>query len=60
MAPEEGIVVDDLEAAAPSVGRVEPGRGCAGCSIALTDAELFVLNYNMPTKALGVWSELCR
>ena len=50
---EEGaVIVDELEATAPSMDQVYPDNIAAAVRAALTDAELFV-SYNMPAKALG-------
>ena len=51
--PEEAVVlVDDLEATAPSVHQHYPDEVALAVRAALTDAELFI-SYNMPAKALG-------
>ena len=50
---EEGtVILDELEATAPSVDQAYPESVGAAVRAALTDAELFV-SYNMPAKALG-------
>ncbi len=51
--PEEAVVlVDDLEATAPSVHQHYSDEVSLSIRSALTDAELFI-SYNMPAKALG-------
>jgi tetratricopeptide (TPR) repeat protein len=51
--PEEAVVlVDDLEATAPSVHQHYSDEVSLAVRSALTDAELFI-SYNMPAKALG-------
>src|SRR6201993_1914550 len=51
--PEEAIVlVEDLEATAPSVHQHYSDENSLAARSALTDAELFI-SYNMPAKALG-------
>ncbi len=51
--PEEAIVlVEDLEATAPSVHQHYSDQVSLAVRSALTDAELFI-SYNMPAKALG-------
>ena len=51
--PEEAVViVDELEATAPSVHQHYSDEVSLAVRSALTDAELFI-SYNMPTKALG-------
>jgi len=51
--PEEAVViVDELEATAPSVHQHYPDEVSLAVRSALTDAELFI-SYNMPAKALG-------
>ncbi len=51
--PEEAVVLmDDLEATAPSVHQHYPDETALAIRSALTDAELFI-SYNMPAKALG-------
>ena len=51
--PEEAVVlVDDLEATAPSVHQHYSDEVSLSVRSALTDAELFI-SYNMPAKALG-------
>ena len=51
--PEEAVVlVDDLEATAPSVHQHYTDEVALAVRAALTDAELFI-SYNMPAKALG-------
>jgi tetratricopeptide (TPR) repeat protein len=51
--PEEAVVLlDDLEAAAPSVHQHYSDEVALSIRSALTDAELFI-SYNMPAKALG-------
>src|SRR5207244_12398187 len=50
---EEGtVLVDELEATAPSIEQAYSENISAEVRAALTDAELFV-SYNMPAKALG-------
>jgi len=51
--PEEAVVlVDDLEATAPSIHQHYSDEVALAVRSALTDAELFI-SYNMPAKALG-------
>jgi len=51
--PEEAVVlIDDLEATAPSVHQHYTDEIALAVRAALTDAELFI-SYNMPAKALG-------
>ncbi|MGC1451307.1 MAG: tetratricopeptide repeat protein [Candidatus Sulfotelmatobacter sp.] len=51
--PEEAVVlIDDLEATAPSVHQHYSDEISLAVRSALTDAELFI-SYNMPAKALG-------
>ncbi len=51
--PEEAVVlIDDLEATAPSVHQHYSDEVALSIRSALTDAELFI-SYNMPAKALG-------
>jgi tetratricopeptide (TPR) repeat protein len=51
--PEEAVVlIDDLEATAPSVHQHYSDETALAIRSALTDAELFI-SYNMPAKALG-------
>ena len=51
--PEEAVVLlDDLEATAPSVHQHYSDETALAIRSALTDAELFI-SYNMPAKALG-------
>jgi len=51
--PEEAVVlIDDLEATAPSVHQHYTDEVALAVRSALTDAELFI-SYNMPAKALG-------
>ena len=51
--PEEAVVLlDDLEATAPSVHQHYSDEVALAVRSALTDAELFI-SYNMPAKALG-------
>ena len=51
--PEEAVVlIDDLEATAPSVHQHYSDEIALAVRSALTDAELFI-SYNMPAKALG-------
>ncbi len=51
--PEEAVVlIDDLEATAPSVHQHYSDEVALAVRSALTDAELFI-SYNMPAKALG-------
>src|SRR5207253_1295201 len=53
MPAEEGtVLVDELEATAPSIEQAYSENISAEVRAALTDAELFV-SYNMPAKALG-------
>jgi tetratricopeptide (TPR) repeat protein len=51
-AEEGAVIVDELEATAPSVDQDYSEEVSASVRSALTDAELFV-SYNMPAKALG-------
>lgn len=51
--PEEAVVlIDDIEATAPSVHQHYSDEVALAIRSALTDAELFI-SYNMPAKALG-------
>src|SRR5258708_26672537 len=51
--PDEAVVlIDDLEATAPSVHQHYTDEISLAVRSALTDAELFI-SYNMPAKALG-------
>jgi pilus assembly protein FimV len=51
--PEEGIVIlDELEATAPTLDQNYPEAVVAQVRAALTDCDLF-MSYNMPAKALG-------
>ena len=51
--PEEAVVlIDDLEATAPSIHQHYSDEIALAIRAALTDAELFI-SYNMPAKALG-------
>jgi tetratricopeptide (TPR) repeat protein len=51
--PEEAVVlIDDLEATAPSIHQHYSDEVALSIRSALTDAELFI-SYNMPAKALG-------
>jgi tetratricopeptide (TPR) repeat protein len=51
--PEEAVVlIDDIEATAPSVHQHYSDEVALAVRSALTDAELFI-SYNMPAKALG-------
>ena len=51
--PEEAVVlIDDLEATAPSIHQHYSDEVALSIRSALTDAELFI-SYNMPQKALG-------
>jgi tetratricopeptide (TPR) repeat protein len=51
--PEEAVVlIDDLEATAPSIHQHYSDEIALAVRAALTDAELFI-SYNMPAKALG-------
>src|SRR6201981_2973369 len=51
--PEEAVVlIDDLEATAPSIHQHYTDEVSLAVRSALTDAELFI-SYNMPAKALG-------
>jgi tetratricopeptide (TPR) repeat protein len=51
--PEEAVVlIDDLEATAPSIHQHYTDEVALAVRSALTDAELFI-SYNMPAKALG-------
>ena len=51
--PEEAVVlIDDLEATAPSIHQHYSDEIALAVRSALTDAELFI-SYNMPAKALG-------
>src|SRR5438270_1931287 len=51
-AEEGAVIVDELEATAPSIDQSYDDAVFADVRAALTDAELFV-SYNMPAKALG-------
>jgi tetratricopeptide (TPR) repeat protein len=51
-AEEGAVLVDELEATAPSIDQRYADDVALGVRAALTDAELFV-SYNMPAKALG-------
>lgn len=51
-AEEGAVIVDELEATAPSIDQSYDDAVFAEVRAALTDAELFV-SYNMPAKALG-------
>ncbi len=51
-AEEAAVIVDELEATAPSVHQHYPDAVALSVRSALTDAELFI-SYNMPGKALG-------
>ena len=51
-AEEGAVIVDELEATAPTIDQEYPEKVAAELRGALTDAELFV-SYNMPAKALG-------
>jgi pilus assembly protein FimV len=51
-AEEGAVIVDELEATAPTIDQEYPETVAAELRGALTDAELFV-SYNMPAKALG-------
>jgi tetratricopeptide (TPR) repeat protein len=51
-AEEAAVIVDELEATAPSVHQHYSDAVALGVRSALTDAELFI-SYNMPSKALG-------
>jgi tetratricopeptide (TPR) repeat protein len=51
-AEEAAVIVDELEATAPSVHQHYPDAVALAVRSALTDAELFI-SYNMPAKALG-------
>jgi tetratricopeptide (TPR) repeat protein len=51
-AEEAAVIVDELEATAPSIHQHYPDEVALAVRSALTDAELFV-SYNMPAKALG-------
>jgi len=51
-AEEGAVIVDELEATAPSIDQDYPEEIAAELRAALTDAELFV-SYNMPAKAMG-------
>jgi tetratricopeptide (TPR) repeat protein len=51
-AEEAAVIVDELEATAPSVHQHYPDAVALAIRSALTDAELFI-SYNMPAKALG-------
>ena len=58
--PEEAaVLVDDLEATAPSVHQHYSDEIALAVRSALTDAELFI-SYNMPAKALGPLVAACR
>src|SRR5262249_55176185 len=51
--PEEAVVlIDDLEATAPSLHQHHSDEDVLAVRSALTDAELFI-SYNMPAKAMG-------
>ena len=53
ISPEEAVVLlDDLEATAPSIHQHYSDETALAIRSALTDAELFI-SYNMPAKALG-------
>ncbi len=53
ISPEEAVVLlDDLEATAPSIHQHYSDEVALAVRSALTDAELFI-SYNMPAKALG-------
>jgi pilus assembly protein FimV len=49
---EAAVIVDELEATAPSIHQHYPDAVALAVRSALTDAELFI-SYNMPAKALG-------
>ena len=49
---EAAVIVDELEATAPSIHQHYSDRVALAVRSALTDAELFI-SYNMPAKALG-------
>ncbi|MGA8764313.1 MAG: tetratricopeptide repeat protein [Candidatus Sulfotelmatobacter sp.] len=49
---EAAVIVDELEATAPSIQQHYPDAVALAIRAALTDAELFI-SYNMPAKALG-------
>jgi pilus assembly protein FimV len=51
-AEEAAVIVDELEATAPSVHQHYSDQVALSVRSALTDAELFI-SYNMPAKALG-------
>jgi tetratricopeptide (TPR) repeat protein len=51
-AEEAAVIVDELEAAAPSIHQHYSDAVALAVRSALTDAELFI-SYNMPAKALG-------
>ncbi len=51
-AEEAAVIVDELEATAPSIHQHYPDAVALAVRSALTDAELFI-SYNMPAKALG-------
>jgi len=51
-AEEGSVIVDELEATAPSIEQDYPDEVAASVRAALTDSELFI-SYNMPAKALG-------
>jgi tetratricopeptide (TPR) repeat protein len=51
-AEEGAMIVDELEATAPSIEQHYPDEVAVAIRAALTDAELFI-SYNMPGKALG-------
>jgi tetratricopeptide (TPR) repeat protein len=51
-AEEAVVIVDELEATAPSIHQHYPDAVALAVRSALTDAELFI-SYNMPAKALG-------
>ena len=53
ISPEEAaVIVDELEATAPSIHQHYSDAAALAVRSALTDAELFI-SYNMPAKALG-------
>src|SRR5580704_10642081 len=51
-AEEAAVIVDELEATAPSIHQHYSDAAALAVRSALTDAELFI-SYNMPAKALG-------
>jgi len=51
-AEEAGVIVEELEAAAPAIPQHYPDEVALAVRSALTDAELFI-SYNMPAKALS-------